>query len=177
MTTQTRALRNRRAATWRGIASVYARVERKTTKESRTLTVQHRGWSCDNDDADGDVRSASRKDACEFQSRVVYTVRPRVAASKETAQRSESNKRRIVRARTATTTQTTKKQGRYLRCSLLLHLNIQRSSRSGERALDEKSWGERTKNVSEVASAQIKKKRNGAPEFPPRPRKTAMRGG
>src|ERR1700733_5619074 len=30
LTRQRRALRNRRAATWRGIASVYARVERKT---------------------------------------------------------------------------------------------------------------------------------------------------
>src|ERR1700684_819059 len=63
LTTRTRALRNRRAAAWKGTASVYARVQRKTTKESRYLTIQHRGRSCDNDDIVGDVWSASRKDA------------------------------------------------------------------------------------------------------------------
>ena len=75
--TRIQLIKNRRTATWRVIASVYARVERKTTKESRTLTVKHRGWSCDNDDADGDVRGASRKDACECQSRGLYAVRQR----------------------------------------------------------------------------------------------------
>ena len=76
LTTRRRVLRNRRAATWRGIASVYARVERKTTKERRTLTVQHRGRSSDHDKADGDVRSPSRKDARKFQSADLYAALP-----------------------------------------------------------------------------------------------------
>ena len=47
-------------------------------------------------------------------------------------------------------------------------LNVRRSSRSGERALDEKSWGERTKTVQHGGKTRReKKKRNGAPESPP----------
>jgi hypothetical protein len=50
--------------------------ERKTTKESRTLTVQHRGRSSHHDKADGDVRSPSRKGAHKFQSADLYAALP-----------------------------------------------------------------------------------------------------
>jgi hypothetical protein len=43
----------------------------------------------------------------------------------------------------------------------------ERLCRPGERALEEKSWGERMKKVSEVAKrAERRKKSNGEPECP-----------
>jgi hypothetical protein len=58
--------------------SVYARVEKKTTKESRSLTIPH----FDNGKADGDVRSTSRKDARKYQSADLYATMPMSSASR-----------------------------------------------------------------------------------------------
>ena len=109
--------RNRRAATWRGIASVYARVERKTTKESRTLTVQHRGRSCNDDNADGNVRSTSRKD--ELKSRVLHSTPrrrypPRSRSVESVEGNLKSNKPRFVRARMTTNAANSKRTRRTL---------------------------------------------------------------
>jgi hypothetical protein len=126
-------LRNRRAATWRGIASVYARVERKTTKERRTLTVQHRGRSCDDDNADGNVRSTSRKDELKSQSTHLYAALPISSAKTQRRRRrprSESTNRASSEQGRRRARQTAKEQdGHYL----LLRPDVRRSSRSGER--------------------------------------------
>ena len=110
--------------------SVYARVEKKTTKESRSLTVQHRGRSCDNGNTDGDVQSTSRKDALKLRSRDLY--------AKADVLRESQRQRKPVSDLKATNSassergrdehgQQEKNKDVYLRCSPLLRFDVRRS--------------------------------------------------
>jgi len=87
--------------------SVYARVEKKTTKESRSLTIQRRGRSWSNASTTTTTTSGAPRGRTRASTRApTSTPRcrcpPQVAASKETRRRSEINKPRFVRARTTT---------------------------------------------------------------------------
>ena len=129
-------------STWgyrRGIALVYARVERKTTKERRTLTVQHRGRSCDVDKADGDVRSPSRKDARKFQSADLNAALP-ISSEKTQRRRRRRKPARDLNQQTALRQNKDddergkqQKNKTDITCdNLLLRPDVRRSSRSGE---------------------------------------------
>ena len=140
LTRRRRVLRNRRTATWKGIASVYARVERKTTKERRTLTVQHRGRSSHHDKADGDVRGPSRKDACKFQSADLYAALPISSAKTQRRRRRRKPARDLNKQTALRQSKDDDEHGKQqknktdITCdSLLLRPDVRRSSRSGER--------------------------------------------
>ena len=132
--------RNRRAATWRGIVSVYARVERKTTKEHRTLTVQHRGRSSHHDKADGDVRSPSRKNAHKFRSADLYAALLMSSAKTQRRRRRRKPARDLNQQTALRQNKDDDERGKQqknktdITCdSLLLRPDVRRSSRSGER--------------------------------------------